>query len=125
MKLLWMLIPDELLILVVAVLALGFMVGLVRGRMLAAVLGGVVLMALAGPIIEALVDALPGWLLCLLLIWMGWWLLRAVAELILGKHAASHMVGILAADVVRACFRGLFWLLALPFRLAAAGLRRI
>ena len=124
MKLLWMFLPDEFVILIIVGVALAMMVGLVRGRTAAGIIGGLILMLLAQPFIDALVDALPGWLLLLVLLWLVWWILRAVAGLLLGREAAGHMTGILAADVVRFMARAVFWITALPFRLIGAALRR-
>jgi hypothetical protein len=124
MKLLWMFLPDEFMILIIVVVALAMMIGIVRGRTAAGIIGGLVLTLLAQPLIDALVDALPGWLLLLLLLGLVWWIIRAVAGLILGREAAGHMTGILAADAVRLVVRAMFWIIALPFRLIGAALRR-
>jgi hypothetical protein len=124
MKLLWMFLPDEFVILVIVGVALAMIVGLVRGRTAAGIIGGLILMLLAQPLIDALVDALPGWLLLLVLLWLVWWTFRALASLLLGREAAGHMTGILAADVVRFIARTVFWIIALPFRLIGGALRR-
>jgi len=124
-KLLWMFLPDQFLILVIVAVALGMIVGLVRGRVAAGIIGGLVLMLLAQPFIDALVDSLPGWLLLLLLLWLAWWIVGAAARLLMGREAAGHMTGILAADAVRFVARAVFWIVALPFRLIGAALRRV
>ena len=123
-KLLWMFLPDQFLILIIVGVALATIAGLARGRTALGIIGGLVLMLLAQPFVDALVDALPGWLLLLLMLWLAWWIVRAVVGLMLGREAAGHMTGILAADVVRFVARAAFWVVALPFRLIGAALRR-
>lgn len=123
MKLLWMFLPDEFAILIIVGVALAMMVGLVRSRT-AGVIGGLILMLLAQPLMDALIDTLPGWLLLLLVLGVVWWIFRAAASLVLGRQAAAHMTGILAADMVRSIARGVFWILLLPFRLIGVVLRR-
>jgi hypothetical protein len=49
MKLLWMFLPDEFVILIVVGVALAMMVGLVRGRTTGGIIGGLILMLLAQP----------------------------------------------------------------------------
>jgi hypothetical protein len=124
MKLLWMFLPDEFVIVIIAGVALAMIVGLIRGRAAAGIIGGLVLMLLTQPLIDALIDALPGWILLLLLVGLVWWIFRAVAGMLLGREAAGHMIGTLAADGVRFLLRAIFWVLALPFRLIGLVLRR-
>ncbi|HZT32754.1 MAG TPA: hypothetical protein VFA33_22895 [Bryobacteraceae bacterium] len=125
MQWLWMFLPDEAMILVIALIGLGLMVGLLRLRSAGQLLGGIVLMLLLAPFIESFVGSLPSWVSFLLLVWIGWAMIRALIRFILGARAADHMVGILAADAVRGLFGVVFFVLALPFRLAGWLFRRV
>lgn len=117
MRALWVWLPDEAMLLVIAGIGLALMFGFFRGRSAAGLLGAVILVLLAGPFIDALLDALPGWMLLLLLLWVALALFRWVLSLLLGARAANEAVGSLAADMIRAGFRLLFLLLCLPFRI--------
>lgn len=100
--------PPELAVLMF--IGTGFAM-LVGARKLAAGLFGATLAVIFLPILLVpLFDQLPSWLLWSLLIFFGLCLLRSLFELVLGKRATDHMVGILAADVVRV-------VLLSPFRL--------
>jgi len=114
---LWLLLPDEMLVLVIIGVGLALILGLIRGRAAMGLLGAVVLVLLAGPFIDALLDTLPGWMLFLLLLFVAVALFRRALSLLLGPRAADEAVGSLAADVIRAGFRLLFLLLCLPFRI--------
>lgn len=99
--LLWFLLPDNALILILVGGAILVMFGRASVR---AVLGIVLLLAflpVMAPIIEAVLDALPGWVSLLLLAVIGISFLQAVATFVLGRGAAEHMAGTLAADLVR------------------------
>jgi hypothetical protein len=81
-----------------------------------AVLGTVLFLALlplVAPLIETGFSLLPGWLSLTLLAAMGVWVLQAVATFVLGRGAAEHMAGTLAADLVRILVLALLF----PFRL--------
>lgn len=66
--------------------------------------------ALLSPFLASLVRQLPPLVLLGLFLVLGVVLLKAVVMLILGRHAAAEMTGILAADLVK-------WALFAPFRL--------
>ena len=91
-------------------------------------MGFVCLLMVSGPFVDSLLDTLfdlaPWWLLLLLGILLVFSLLGVVSRMLIGRRAADHMVGILAADVVRFGFRMAFGLIALPFRLLFGGQRR-
>jgi hypothetical protein len=120
MRTLWLWLPDEALVLVIAAIGLALMVRLISGRAAATLLGTIVLLVLAGPFVEALFEVLPAWVSLLILLALAIWVLRALAGLLIGQRAADHMVGILAADVVRI----LFALMFLPFRIVGWLVRR-
>jgi hypothetical protein len=117
MRALWLWLPDEAMVLVIAGIGLALMFGFIRGRAAMALLGTVILTLLAGPFIDALLDMLPGWMLLLLLLWVGVALFRWVLSFIVGARAADEAVGSLTADVIRAGFRLLLLLACLPFRI--------
>ncbi len=120
MQLLWFFLPDEALVLVIAAVGLLLMVRVISGRTALGILGAIILLALVSPFIDALMDALPGWSVLLLFAAILLWLFRAACGLFLGRRAADHTVGVLAADAVRFCFR----LLLLPFRILGWAVRR-
>jgi hypothetical protein len=125
MQWLWLFLPDEALVLVIALIGFGLMVGFLRPRSAGQLLGSIVLMLLTAPFIESFVSALPGWLNLLLLLGIGWVVIRGLSRFVLGARAADHMVGALAADVVRALFRAVLVVLTLPFRFIGWMLRRV
>jgi hypothetical protein len=124
MNLLLALIPDEALILVIVAIGFGLMLGIIRGKAAASMIGGLLLFIVLGPFVEALLEVLPWWLTLVLLGVVLLSLLRAFSSLLLGSRASDHMVGILAADVVRFCFLGVFQILLMPFRIVGWLLRR-
>lgn len=117
MSLLWMLLPDGALLLVVVGIGLATILGLLRGGAAFSLLGVVLLFALLGPFVEGIVEGvagtLPPWMSLALLVVVGLVLLRGVAALVIGRRASDHMVGILAADLVRLAVV----LVLFPFRL--------
>jgi hypothetical protein len=117
---LWMLLPDGLLPLVIAGIGLALMVGLLNRSAAFGLLGMLLLFAILSPIIEGVMGELPPWITVIIMAVVVLALLRGVASFVLGSRAADHMVGILAADLVRLTLR----LLILPFR-ALGGLVRL
>lgn len=113
-QLLWAFLPDEAIPLLVAGIGLLAIVGLLRGRRLASVLLPVLLLPIVSPFVESAVATLPGWVSLALIAIIVLSLARAAASVLLGRRAAEHMVGILAADLVRSALSLLF----LPIRLA-------
>ncbi len=114
---LWLLLPDEALILVI--IGGAFLV-MLRIASVRAVLGAVIFFALTpllGPVIEALFSALPAWLSLLFLAGMGFWCFQAIATTVIGRRATDHMVGSLAADLVRLFVKAAFLPLRLLWRL--------
>ena len=124
MQWLWLFLPDEAVVLVIALIGFGLVVGFLRLRSAGQLLGSIVLMLLVAPFVERFVSSLPAWLDVLLLLGIGWAVLRGLSRLVLGARAADHMVGTLAADVVRWLFRGVFFVITLPFRFIGWMLRR-
>lgn len=118
---LWMLIPDEALVLIVVGVAFALMFGLVSGRgALGLVLGLVVLPVLLAPFIELVLAGLPAWASLLLLLALALALLRALVAIFLGQRGSSHFFAILAADVVKAVVLVPFRIVRWVFRHLAA-----
>lgn len=121
-------LPNEFMVLGIVLIGFGLMVGLINGRRAASLLGFVVLLMVTGPFIDFLLDTFlalaPWWLLLLLAMLIAFSLLGALSRMLIGRRATDHMVGTLAADVVRGGFRIAFGLVALPFRLLFGAQRR-
>lgn len=114
MTALLMLVPSTFAMLLIVGAGLAMIIG---ARALARTLFTVALALVFLPILLApLFDALPTWLLFGLLVFFGFWLLRVVFNLLIGKHSTDQMVGILAADVVRLVFVAPFRLLGWIWR---------
>ena|SRR6266852_1661852 len=105
MSLLVAFLPDQAFVLVFAGVGLALIVGLLSRRAAFNILGGVVLLLLLAPFIEMLIDGLPGWVVLALLVGVMLSSLRALSSLLLGRRAADHMVGQLAAGLVLGIFR--------------------
>lgn len=121
-------LPNEFMVLGIVLIGFGLIVGLLTLRRAAALLGFIVLLMVSGPFVDSLLDTLldlaPWWLLLLLGILLVFSLLGALSRMLIGRKASDHMVGTLAADVVRFGFKALLGLAALPFRLLFGGQRR-
>lgn len=114
MRHLILLVPPEAAVLVIALAGLALVVGARRwARMLFAF--GVALV-LVPPLLAPIFDALPTWVLLAVLVLLGLGVLRALSSLLIGQRATDHMVGILAADVVRLAVSAPFRILGLAFR---------
>ena len=111
------LLPDEAMVLVIAVIGMALMCGFVSRQRAFKLIGIVVLTLLLSPVIGMVVEQLPTWLLLVLGFLLIGSMLRAVSNFVIGSHSTNEMVGILAADCVRFGFRSLFFVLCLPFRL--------
>jgi hypothetical protein len=114
-------LPNEFMVLGIVLIGFGVMFGLLTLRRAATLLGFVFLLMVTGPFVDSLVDAFfalaPWWLLLLLGILVVFSLLGALSRFLIGREATGHLVGTLAADVVRFGFRTVFGLVALVFRL--------
>ena len=114
--LLWSLVPDEALPLILA--GLGFLVvlGIVPRGAVGALLALVLLPILFGPFIQSFTETmlaqLPPVVVYAALFVVGITVLRLIAALVIGRRAADHMTGALAADLVRF----VLWALIFPFR---------
>jgi hypothetical protein len=92
------------MIVAIAVIALGLIVGMIRPRRAFALLGLIVLLLLSGPFIDSLIgyiwSILPLWLILLALPFVFLAVARGAFRLLLGARATDHMTGILAANGV-------------------------
>ena len=119
MSLLWFFLPDEALPLIIVGVGLALILGFGRGVL--GILGLLLLIPIVAPFVEALLGELPLWVSLLILAIVGLAIFRGLAGLLIGARAADHMMGILAADVVRLVVLFLFF----PFRLAGWVFRAI
>lgn len=115
----WLLafLPDQAMVLVFVGVGLALIVGLISRQAAFNVIGGVILLLVLSPFIDMLVDCLPTWMLLCLIVWVGLAMMRGLSNFVLGHRSTDHMVGILAADVVRGMFRIAFAPLRWVFRL--------
>ena len=123
MKTLTTLIPDEMLVLLLAFAGILMVLGMRKAAISMAVL------AIASPCVGVLasvvLDALPLWMLVLLGLVMILSVLRGAASVLIGRHASDAMTGELAAGVVRGLLKLPLLALRVVWRaLAAVTLRR-
>lgn len=114
---LWLFLPQEALPLL---LIGGAFLVMFRIASLRSVLGTVICFAVLpvfSPVIEAVFGALPGWLALLFFVGMGFWCFQAIATTVMGRGAAEHMVGSLAADIVRSLVKIAFLPVRVVWRL--------
>jgi hypothetical protein len=115
MRLLWLLLPDSAIPVLIVGVALLLIVGVLsRGRAIG-IIGALLAYLIFAPFVGLLLAMFPWWVSPLLLVVFVMSVLRAASDLLLGERASGHMVGILAAGVVR----GIFKTLLFPFRLLA------
>jgi len=108
-----------MMILVIAAAGICLIIGVLSPRKAKAWIGYVVLLLITAPLVDVFMGWLPGGLLIVLTVAAAWMFVRFIAEALLGREGAAHMMGILAADVVRAAFRLVLFLAIAPFRLGA------
>lgn len=120
-------LPDELIILLIV--GGGFAMIFGARRLGGSLIVLAIALAVLPGILAPLFDMLPGYLLVTLLliffvsiVFSG---LRWLSSLIIGNRATEHMVGSLAADVVRAAFLGTFRLCGFAIRGVWRGLSRL
>jgi hypothetical protein len=123
MRTLISLVPDSMKVLVIIAVALCLIVGAISLRKAMRCLGYLLLGLIAAPFYGVILKMLPGWLVVVLILIVVWRMFRLAAEALLGRDGTSHMMGILAADVVRGVFRGGMVLAGLPFRMLRNGRR--
>lgn len=121
MNLLLTLLPDEAMPLVIAAIGLCVVLGL---RSAAGLLPSILLAAVLAPVIALLLEGMPPIVSILLFTGFLIWATRALFNLVLGRAAADHMVGTLAAGAVRGLFALVFGLPLLILRSVFGALAR-
>lgn len=108
------LLPTEFVSLLIVASGVAMMVGAhsLGGKLFVAALA----MAFLPFFLAPLFDAFPTWLLLGVLAVLALGVLRVAFDLVIGRRSTDHMVGILAADVVRYAFVASFRLLGWIFR---------
>lgn len=99
------LFPDNILALVIVGLGLALMLNLVRPGWVFGALGWLIGLLLLSPFIAPLMGALPFWVLALLLVFLSFFSLRMVLELLIGKEGAGSFMGRLTWELFSAPFR--------------------
>lgn len=94
------LIPDNMLVLVIVGLGLALILGLVRPGWVMGTLGWLLGIVILTPFIEAFIGALPWWILLILVVFLGFYLLRMFLELLLGREGAGRVMGQLALTIL-------------------------
>jgi hypothetical protein len=110
-------LPDSMMVLVIMIIGLCLIVGAVSRGKAMQWLGYVILLLVTAPFYDIIINLLPCWLLVVLLVIGAWMLFRFIAETLLGRESAAHMIGILAADAARGVFRLFLFAAATPLRL--------
>jgi hypothetical protein len=123
--LLWMLLPDDALPLVVAVLALVVIVGLVRPRRAVGILVMVAMLPVIGVLVDSVLAVLPWWATALLMVWLVSNAVKVVLELFFGREAAGEILGRMVVGTAGLCFGLLLGLLRGMGGLAGAAFRQI
>jgi hypothetical protein len=95
--------PNELLLPLLMVTGICLILGMKRmaGSIFAFVMAMAILPPFIMPLVEKLIDVMPLWAVIMGGGFMCLALFRAAAALVLGRDAANHMTGILAADIVK------------------------
>jgi hypothetical protein len=108
----WMFVPDQALPLLIivagALVILGFRATGIRLLLIT------LLIPVLSPFAEAFLSGLPPWVAVIVVLIVGLSILRAILFVLLGRSAAEHAIGILAADIIRVAVVAL---VLLPFRI--------
>jgi hypothetical protein len=110
MQALLFLLPREFWVLLLMAAGIMMMIGFRKAAL--GIVGSVVLLALLSPFIDSLIDALPTWILIILMIFFAMSLLRFV----FGRGVADHLISHLLYDVILMPFRFIGWLFRGPTR---------
>lgn len=111
----WLAVPDQALPILVVVSIVMILFGF--GRAGVGLLITTLLMPILSPIVETLMSELPPWVSLVVLIVIALAVLRGILSVLIGKGAADHAIGTLAADVIRIT---VIALLFLPIRVVRA-----
>ncbi len=124
MRHLLLLIPEEAFPLLAILALVAVIAGLARPRLLLGLVAFMVLLPVISELFGVFLDAMPWWLVILVLGGFVMMVVRAALGLLLGTRAADHMVGALAADVFKFALRTAFRAFMLPVHLAGRLLSR-
>lgn len=105
-ELLFAFLPDEALPVIIVGLGLALILGIISRSVVFSILGTIILFAILSPFIDALFDSLPLWLLLLIMLFVGFSLLKLIMNTLFGREATGHLLG-----------RFLYKVFAMPFRL--------
>lgn len=114
--LLFMLLPDDALILVIIVISIGLIVGIFSKKVAFGYVGMIVVFAMLSPFIDALFDILPLWLVLLILTIFLFGIARAGLNMLFGRRATDTFIGLLMWNFFALPFRFLGYLLGIRRR---------
>jgi hypothetical protein len=109
-------LPDEAMILVPVALGLMVIIGLFPAHRALSMVVILAAFSILMWIIGDCLDFLPLWALLLMMVWFGYWLVRSLAGLFLGKNVADHMIANLLSFLMIAPLRMLGRLVSHIFR---------
>ena len=107
------LLPDRTFILVIVFVAIALIIGLVTRRVAFSIIGTLILFALLGPFFDSLFDALPLWILLIMIVVFFLSIGRFIRGGLFGKGATDEFVG-----------HFMWAVFSLPFRLIGRVLSR-
>ena len=105
LELLLAFMPDEALPVIIVGLGFALILGIISRSVVFSILGTIILFALLSPFIDALFDSLPLWLLLLIMLIVGFTLLKFVMTTLFGKEATGHVLGQLLMAIFILPFR--------------------
>ena len=97
--------PDQAYPAIIAGLGLALILGIISRSVVFSILGTIILFALLSPFIDTLFDSLPLWLLLLIMLVVGFTLLKFVMTTLFGKEATGHVLGQLLMAIFTLPFR--------------------
>ncbi|HED00475.1 MAG TPA: hypothetical protein ENN18_08835 [Proteobacteria bacterium] len=101
---LFLLLPENAWVLMLILASILMIIGFRKAAL--GLVGSVCLLALLGPLVDTFMNALPDWLLVLLLFGFVLFLFR----LVLGRRVADNVISFLLYDLIRAPFRLVLWI---------------
>lgn len=107
-----LLLPPETWVCLLVLAGILMIIGFRKAAL--SIVGSVLLLALLSPFIDALVDALPTWLLVIMMIFF----VMSLFRFILGERVADHLIAHLLYDIILMPFRFIGWVFRGPSRRA-------
>jgi hypothetical protein len=99
-----LLLPEEMWICLIVLAGFLVMTGFRKAGL--ALLGSVVLMSLLSPFLDSLLNALPVWMLLVLMFFFA----LSLFKLLFGRNVADHVIAHILYDMIRMPFRFIGWL---------------